>query len=75
MRTRLKVKEIAEQKNLGLTRLSQRSEVAYNTVRRLWRDPYADVSLWTLQRLADALKVDIRELIEPVPNEQASERL
>jgi len=69
MRTKLRIKELAQEKNLSLTRLSQRSEVAYNTVRRLWRDPYADVSLWTLQRLADALKVDVKELIESVPDE------
>lgn len=68
MRTRLRIKELAEQQNLSRTRLSQRSEVAYNTVRKLWKDPYADVSLWTLQRLADVLKVDVKELIESVPD-------
>lgn len=68
MKTRLRLKEVAQQKNISLTRLSQRSEVAYNTVRRLWRDPYADVTLSTLQRLADVLGVDVHELIESVPD-------
>ena len=69
MRTRLRVKEVANEKDVSLTKLSQRSEVAYNTVRRIWRDPFTDVTLSTLQRLADVLKVDVNELIESVPDE------
>ncbi len=69
MRTRLRVKEAANKKGISLTKLSQRSEVAYNTVRRIWRDPFTDVTLSTLQRLADVLKVDVNELIESVPDE------
>ena len=70
MRTRLRVKEVANGKGISLTKLSQRSEVAYNTVRRIWREPYTDVTLSTLQRLADVLGVDVRELIESVTDEQ-----
>ena len=69
MRTRLRVKEVATSKGISLTKLSQRSEVAYNTVRRIWREPYTDVTISTLQRLADVLKVDVNELIESVPDE------
>jgi DNA-binding Xre family transcriptional regulator len=69
MRTRLKVREVANEKHISLTKLSQRSEVAYNTVRRVWRDPFTDVTLSTMQRLADVLGVDVRELIESVPDE------
>jgi DNA-binding Xre family transcriptional regulator len=68
MKSKLRVKEVAQQKGVSLTKLSQRSEVAYNTVRRVWRDPYTDVTLSTLQRLADVLGVDVRELIESVPD-------
>ncbi len=67
MKSKLRVKEVAQQKGVSLTKLSQRSEVAYNTVRRVWRDPYTDVTLSTLQRLADVLGVDVRELMESVP--------
>jgi len=52
------------------TKLSQRSEVAYNTVRRLWRNPYTDVTISTLQRLADVLGVNVNELLESVPDEE-----
>jgi len=69
MRTRLRVKEVATIKNISMTKLSQRSEVAYNTVRRLWRDPYTDVTISTLQRLADVLGVNVSELLESVPDE------
>jgi DNA-binding Xre family transcriptional regulator len=69
MKARLRVKEVANQKGISLTKLSQRSEVAYNTVRRIWREPYTDVTLSTLQRLADVLKVDVSELIESVEDD------
>jgi DNA-binding Xre family transcriptional regulator len=69
MRTRLQVKEVANKKGISLTKLSQRSEVAYNTVRRIWREPYTDVTLSTLQRLADVLGVDVSELVLSVPEE------
>ncbi len=68
MRTRLRIKEVATSKGISLTKLSQRSEVAYNTVRKVWRDPYTDVTVSTLQRLADVLGVDVNELIESVPD-------
>lgn len=68
MKSRLRIKEVAQEKGISLTKLSQRSEVAYNTVRRVWRDPFTDVTLSTLQRLADVLGVDVRELIESVPD-------
>lgn len=68
MRTRLRVKEVANRKGISLTKLSQRSEVAYNTVRRIWREPYTDVTLSTLTRLAEVLGVPTSELIEDVPD-------
>jgi DNA-binding Xre family transcriptional regulator len=70
MKTRLWVKEVANKKGISLTKLSQRSEVAYNTVRRIWRDPYTDVTISTLQRLADVLGVNVSELLESVPDEE-----
>jgi len=73
MRTRLQVKEVANKKGISLTKLSQRSEVAYNTVRRIWREPYTDVTLSTLQRLADVLEVDVSELVSSVPEENTKQ--
>jgi DNA-binding Xre family transcriptional regulator len=69
MKVRLRIKEVAAEKGVSMTKLSQRSEVAYNTVRKLMRDPYAEVTLSTLRRLADVLGVSTRDLIEDVPEE------
>jgi len=69
MKVRLRVKEVAAEKGVSMTKLSQRSEVAYNTVRKLMRDPYAEVTLSTLRRLADVLGVSTKDLIEDVPDE------
>ncbi|MFL5589139.1 MAG: helix-turn-helix domain-containing protein [Ktedonobacteraceae bacterium] len=69
MKVRLRIKEVAAEKGVSMTKLSQRSEVAYNTVRKLMRDPYAEVTLSTLRRLADVLGVSTKDLIEDVPDE------
>ena len=68
MKVRLRVKEVAEAKGVSMTRLHTRSEVAYNTIRRIFRDPYSEVTTTTLARLADALGVPTAELIEDVPD-------
>jgi putative transcriptional regulator len=69
MKVRLRIKEVAAEKGISMTKLSQRSEVAYNTVRKLMRDPYAEVTLSTLRRLADVLGVSTKDLIEDVPDD------
>ena len=68
MKVRVKLKEVTEAKGMSMTKLSHRSEVAYGTIRRLFRDPYAEVTLSTLRRLADALGVATCDLIEDVPD-------
>ena len=69
MKVRVKVKEVADAKGMSMTKLSHRSEVAYNTVRKLFQNPYAEVTLSTLRRLGDALGVATCDLIEDVPDE------
>jgi len=69
MKTRLRLKEVAEEKGMSMTKLSHRSEVAYNTIRKLFRDPYAEVTVTTLRRLADVLGVSVKDLLEDVPDE------
>ena len=72
MRVRLKVKEVAASKGVSMTRLHIKSEVAYNTIRRIFRDPYAEVTTTTLARLAEALEVPTADLIEDVPDDKAN---
>lgn len=68
MRIKLKVKEVSEEKGVSMTRLHTRSEVSYNTIRRLFRDPYVEITTTTLARLAEALGVSSCELIEDIPD-------
>lgn len=70
MRARLKVKEVAEAKGMSMTKLQNRSEIAYGTIRKIFRDPYAEITITTLSRLAQALGVETRDLIEDVPDEE-----
>lgn len=65
---RLRVKEIATQKNISQGRLSRESNIDINTVRDILRDPTKNITLATLDRLARALQVDARELIEYSPD-------
>ncbi len=69
MRARLKVREVAQSKSISQYMLSKRSGVDLRTVQRLFRDPYRGVNIFTLQRLADVLNVDISSLVESVPDD------
>ena len=68
---KLKLKEVAEQKKMSMRKLVKESGIAYNTLRTIYRDPYRQVNTDTLDRLAIALGVDVRELLESVPDENA----
>lgn len=67
---RLKVKEIAEQRKISMTRLSRIADVNYKTIRALFYDPYRDVAYSTLLKLAKALGVRVEDLVEVEPDEQ-----
>ncbi len=64
---RLRIKEIAESKNINMSKLSRIADVNFNTVRAIWHNPQRDVSLAVLIKIAHALKVEVSELyvIEP----------
>ena len=69
MRLRLRVKEIAKERSMSMTKLHIKSEVAYSTVRRLFRDPFVEVTTTTINRLANALDVPPTQLLEDVTEE------
>jgi len=54
---------------MSMTKLHIKSEVAYSTIRRLFRDPFAEVTTTTINRLANALGVPPTDLVEDVPEE------
>ncbi|HLZ58359.1 MAG TPA: helix-turn-helix transcriptional regulator [Ktedonosporobacter sp.] len=73
-RIRLRVKEVAEEKGFNMSKLSHRSEVSFNTVKSLFRNPYRTLNIDTLHRLAETMGVSIHDLIEEVPDDYADDQ-
>ncbi len=65
---RLRVKEIAEEKGFNQSSLSRAANISFNTVKRIYRDPYKEVTTTTLERIARALGVHIADLLEEIPD-------
>jgi DNA-binding Xre family transcriptional regulator len=64
------VKEVAKSRSMSMTKLHITSEVAYSTIRRLFRDPYVEVTTTTINRLANALGVPPTTLLEDAPDNE-----
>ena len=69
MTVRLRVKEIAREKGFSMGRLQRDANVAYNTVKRMFKDPYYITTTETLGKLARALGVPPGELMEEVADD------
>jgi DNA-binding Xre family transcriptional regulator len=69
---RLKVKEVAAEKKMSMRKLAATADIAYNTLRTIYRDPYRQVTTGTLDRLAQALGVDASELLESIPDDKTN---
>ena len=68
MQVRLKVREIAEAKNISQRQLFFRSQVDLKTIQKIYRDPTGTIiTIETLGKLAYALGVDASLLIESDP--------
>jgi DNA-binding Xre family transcriptional regulator len=65
---RLRVKEIAEQKGFNQSSLSRSANVHFTTVKRMYKDPYKEVTTTTLDKISRALGVSICDLIEQLPD-------
>ena len=63
---RLRVKEIAQQQGLGQGKLARMADVDNKTLARIYKNPYAEVSTVTLEKLARALSVRVADIIEEV---------
>lgn len=66
---RLRVKEVAESKGYNMSTLSRAADVPFITIKRVWRNPYYEVKLATLGKIARALGVSTSELIEDIPED------
>ncbi len=61
---RLRIKEVAQQRGIGMNALARRADMSIITVRKLWRDDAEyNPSLLTLQKIADALSVSVQDLL------------
>ncbi len=66
MKVKLKVREIAESKGVDRAKLARQADLTYETVHKIWSNPYRSVSMATLLKLARALQVKVTELYEEV---------
>jgi len=67
---RLKIKELAEEKGINQGKLSRLADVGYSTIRRIFDDPYTSINFSTLERIARALGVPAKDLIEEIADKQ-----
>ncbi len=74
MAVRLRIREVAEGQDKGwnMSRLSRATDISFNTIRRLWQQPYTGVNVQTLSKIADVLGVDVSDLMETIPDDQIS---
>ncbi len=70
---RLKIKEVAEAKNISQRKLSKLSGVDIKNIQRIYRNPTSIVNTETLDKIAKVLGVDVRELLESVPDNEEKE--
>ncbi len=63
---RLRIKEIAEAKGFNQSSLSRAADVHFTTIKRIFRDPYKEVTTTTLDKVARALEVHVCDLIEEI---------
>lgn len=69
---RLKVKEVAVAKGISQRRLSLRSGIDINTIRKIFQHPTtANPTVDTLGKIADILGVDVSNLLESVDDTSA----
>ena len=56
-----------------MSRLQRSADIAYRTIKLIYRDPYRDINLSTLDKIANALGVHICDLIDETPENQIQE--
>jgi DNA-binding Xre family transcriptional regulator len=67
---KLRVKEVAIAKGFNQSSLSRASDVPLDTIRRIWRNPYYEVRLSTINKIASALGVSAKDLFEEVDRKE-----
>jgi len=67
---RLRLKEVLQEKQITQAKLSRLTDVSMNTIQTIYHNPYHDVSLSTLERLAKGLDVEVAALYEVLPDSE-----
>ncbi len=67
---KLKVREIADARRINMAKLSRIADVNYNTIRAIYDNPNRDVAVTTLEKIAKALKVEVTDLYEIIPDDE-----
>ena len=63
MAIRILLREVAKEKGLSQSKLMRKADVDIRTIQRIYRDPYTNITLETLDKLATALACDACDLI------------
>jgi DNA-binding Xre family transcriptional regulator len=66
----LRVREVAEQKKISMHKLSRLADINLTTLQTIYHNPHHNLSLQTLDKLAQALDVHPAELIEFIPEKK-----
>jgi DNA-binding Xre family transcriptional regulator len=69
MAVRLGVKEATEEKGISMGKLQRDADLAYNTVKRIFKDSYYITTIQTLGKWTRALGVSPGALLEEVSDE------
>jgi lambda repressor-like predicted transcriptional regulator len=62
----LREKEVAKEEGMSMGKLQRDADIAYNTFKRMFKDPYFVTTTETHGKLARALGIQPGELIEEV---------
>jgi len=66
---RLRVKELAQERGVSMSKLSRIADVSYKTIQAMFRYPDQGFNSKTLERVAKALRVEMGDLFENIPDE------
>lgn len=67
---KLKVKEVAEEKGYNLSQLARKADIDQRTLRRIYKQPTAEISTLVLSKLATALEVHPSQLYDVIDDER-----
>lgn len=65
---RIRLKEVLQERNISMSKLSRMSDISFSTVSRIINDKSYSPTINTLERIAKALNVPLSELYEEIPD-------